>query len=140
VTPDEPLVVKTLLTTRSSLQPLEAEKVPRLLFLGGRTAAAGRISGRCLRIPLRIVAAGRITVRGEGRPVGPGQSPASGTRAHDSPGKIDRVLALRHDFQEAMREELVALVEAHVGRRVVAFMSANHVDPDLAVEMFILGD
>jgi uncharacterized protein YbcI len=55
-------------------------------------------------------------------------------------GKIDRVLALRHDFQEAMREELVAMVEAHLGRRVVAFMSANHVDPDLAVEIFILGD
>jgi uncharacterized protein YbcI len=53
-------------------------------------------------------------------------------------GKADRVLAIRHDFQMVMREELVALVERTLDRKVIAFMSDNHVDPDLAVEVFIL--
>ena len=50
----------------------------------------------------------------------------------------ERVLAVRHDFQMVMREELVAMVERTLDRKVVAFMSDNHLDPDLAVEVFIL--
>jgi uncharacterized protein YbcI len=53
-------------------------------------------------------------------------------------GKAERVLQLRHDFQLAMRDELVEAVEAIIGRKVIAFMSQNHLDPDLAVEVFIL--
>jgi uncharacterized protein YbcI len=53
-------------------------------------------------------------------------------------GNAERVLQLRHDFQVAMRDDLVALVEGQLGRKVVAFMSQNHVDPDLAVEVFVL--
>jgi hypothetical protein len=41
-------------------------------------------------------------------------------------------------FQHAMRNELVAVVESHTERSVIAFMSDNHVDPDLATEVFIL--
>ena len=37
-----------------------------------------------------------------------------------------------------MRDDLVALVEGQVQRKVTAFMSANHADPDLAVETFVL--
>jgi uncharacterized protein YbcI len=37
-----------------------------------------------------------------------------------------------------MRDELVALVEEQLGRKVIAFMSQNHIDPDLAVEVFVL--
>ena len=48
------------------------------------------------------------------------------------------VLDLRHRFQHAMRDDLVAIVEQISGRRVTAFMSDNHIDPDLAVETFIL--
>jgi uncharacterized protein YbcI len=53
-------------------------------------------------------------------------------------GMADTVLRTRHRFQEAMREELIALVEGRVHRKVVAFMSANHIDPDIAVEFFVL--
>jgi uncharacterized protein YbcI len=53
-------------------------------------------------------------------------------------GLADRVLQLRHDYQMAMRDDLVAIVERQVGRRVIAFMSQNHIDPDLAVEVFVL--
>lgn len=53
-------------------------------------------------------------------------------------GRSDRVLQLRHDYQNVMRNDLVALVERQLDRKVVAFMSQNHIDPDLAVELFVL--
>jgi uncharacterized protein YbcI len=53
-------------------------------------------------------------------------------------GLSGRVLNLRHDYQTAMRDDLVALVERHVDRKAIAFMSQNHIDPDLAVEVFVL--
>jgi uncharacterized protein YbcI len=53
-------------------------------------------------------------------------------------GLSDRVLQLRHDYQLTMRDDLVAIVERQLDRTVIAFMSQNHIDPDLAVEVFIL--
>jgi uncharacterized protein YbcI len=53
-------------------------------------------------------------------------------------GHAERVLELRHDFQLVMRDELVAIVEDRLERKVIAFMSQNHIDPDLAVEVFVL--
>ncbi len=53
-------------------------------------------------------------------------------------GRTEQVLALRHEYQEAMREESSLKVAELTGRNVVAFMSANHVDPDLASEIYVL--
>jgi uncharacterized protein YbcI len=53
-------------------------------------------------------------------------------------GRGDFVLEARRAFQLAMRAEIIDLVEAVTGRTVVAFMSDNHIDPDLAVETFVL--
>ena len=53
-------------------------------------------------------------------------------------GNGDRVIRLRHDFQLAMREDMIAIVERQLERKVIAFMSQNHIDPDLAVEVFVL--
>src|SRR3954452_3949223 len=53
-------------------------------------------------------------------------------------GRADRVLELRHDFQVMMRDDLVGIVERQLDRKVIAFMSQNHIDPDLAVEVFVL--
>jgi uncharacterized protein YbcI len=53
-------------------------------------------------------------------------------------GKADVVLHSRRAFQDTMREEATAAVEEISGRQVVAFMSSNHIDPDLAVEVFVL--
>ncbi len=53
-------------------------------------------------------------------------------------GKADRVTQLRHDFQMVMRDDLVGAVESTLHRKVIAFMSTNHVNPDLAVEVFVL--
>jgi flavorubredoxin len=39
---------------------------------------------------------------------------------------------------EKMRDDLVEIVERELDRKVIAFMSQNHIDPDLAVEVFVL--
>jgi uncharacterized protein YbcI len=48
------------------------------------------------------------------------------------------VLDTRKKFQLAMRDELVTGVQSLTGRTVEAFMSENHIDPDIAVETFVL--
>jgi len=53
-------------------------------------------------------------------------------------GEAEEVLDARHDFQNVMREGLVELVERETERTVVAFMSDNHIAPDLSVEVFVL--
>ena len=55
-----------------------------------------------------------------------------------SDGNAPTVLQTREIFQQMMREELVASVEDLTGRTVMAFMSANHIDPDIGVETFVL--
>jgi uncharacterized protein YbcI len=50
----------------------------------------------------------------------------------------EMVLATRHTFQEVMGAELVGGVEEITERTVLAFLSANHIGPDIAVETFIL--
>lgn len=53
-------------------------------------------------------------------------------------GQAIEVLAMRRAFQDTMREELVAAVEALTQRKVEAFLSDNLYDPDVAVEIFLL--
>jgi uncharacterized protein YbcI len=53
-------------------------------------------------------------------------------------GRTEQVLALRHEYQEAMRDESSAKIAELTGRNVIAFMSANHIDPDLASEIYVL--
>jgi uncharacterized protein YbcI len=53
-------------------------------------------------------------------------------------GKSDLVHEIRHQFQGTMAEALIAVVETALEREVVAFMSANHLDPDMAAEVFVL--
>jgi uncharacterized protein YbcI len=53
-------------------------------------------------------------------------------------GELDAVYQMRRSFQQAMEEEFRRIVEDATGRRVIAYMSSIHVDPDLAVELFVL--
>lgn len=55
-----------------------------------------------------------------------------------SNGEGDAILDMRRLYQRSMAPELKASVEAVTGRQVVAFLSDNHLEPDLAVEIFIL--
>jgi uncharacterized protein YbcI len=53
-------------------------------------------------------------------------------------GRAEHVLNNRHEFQRLMRDDLVKVVEDALDRKVIAFMSTNHIDPDMAVEVFVL--
>jgi uncharacterized protein YbcI len=55
-------------------------------------------------------------------------------------GRGQKVLGLRHEYQEAMRAETSDKVAELSGQNVVAMMSANHLDPDIAAEIFVLDD
>lgn len=52
--------------------------------------------------------------------------------------QAEAVSNIRHLFQETMESDFCAAVERLTGRRVRAFISGNHIDPDIAAEMFIL--
>jgi uncharacterized protein YbcI len=53
-------------------------------------------------------------------------------------GKDAEVLQLRRSFQETMSVDLIAVVERLTASNVQAFMSANHIAPDTAAEIFLL--
>jgi uncharacterized protein YbcI len=53
-------------------------------------------------------------------------------------GRSENVLALRREYQEAMREESSEKIAELTGRDVIAMMSANHLAPDLAAEIYVL--
>jgi len=53
-------------------------------------------------------------------------------------GAAQQVKETRQSFQLAMRERFSAAVEEIVGRKVIAFMSQVHFEPDLAAEVFVL--
>jgi uncharacterized protein YbcI len=61
-----------------------------------------------------------------------------GERSLAAMGMAEHVLETRRNYQRAMKEELVGIVEEFSGRTVVAFLSENHIDPDLAAEVFVL--
>jgi uncharacterized protein YbcI len=61
-----------------------------------------------------------------------------GERSLVAAGKIDVVLATRQAYQHAMKTDLVAAVEGCSGRKVAAFLSENHIEPDIAIESFVL--
>jgi uncharacterized protein YbcI len=50
----------------------------------------------------------------------------------------DHVRSLRRIFQGTFREEAIAVVERLTGAKVLAFLSDHAVDPDYAVEAFVL--
>lgn len=61
-----------------------------------------------------------------------------GERKLASNGEGEAVLRMRRLYQRSMASELKKGVEAITGRKVVAFMSDNTLEPDMAVETFIL--
>jgi uncharacterized protein YbcI len=53
-------------------------------------------------------------------------------------GEADRVLEIRRDFQRVMEDRYSEMIQELTGRRVLAFLSQSHVEPDLTVEMFLM--
>ena len=61
-----------------------------------------------------------------------------GERSLVRDGRVELVLDTRKAYQMTMGPSLIDAVEEIIGRKVIAFMSDNHIDPDIAVETFIL--
>ena len=61
-----------------------------------------------------------------------------GERSLVSEDLDELVLTMRKAFQGTMRHDLVDGIEQILGRKVIAFMSDNHIDPDVGVEVFVL--
>ena len=61
-----------------------------------------------------------------------------GERSLVRDGQAELVIATRKAFQRTMASQLIAAVERESGRKVLAFLSDNHIDPDVAVESFVL--
>jgi len=53
-------------------------------------------------------------------------------------GEPDRVIAMREDFQRVMATRYKHTIEQLTGRRVVAFLSQAHVEPDITMEIFFV--
>jgi len=53
-------------------------------------------------------------------------------------GHAEAVIDMRRRFQRTMKTALVEAIEQNTGREVLAFLSDHHIDPDIAVEVFIL--
>jgi uncharacterized protein YbcI len=53
-------------------------------------------------------------------------------------GNADAVYQIRRSFQRAMEDNFKEVIEGALGRKVIAYMSQIHADPDLALEVFML--
>jgi uncharacterized protein YbcI len=61
-----------------------------------------------------------------------------GERSLVGEDRDELVLTMRKAFQDTMGHDLINGIEQILGRKVIAFMSDNHIDPDIAVEVFVL--
>lgn len=53
-------------------------------------------------------------------------------------GRGEAVADLRRSFQAAMEDEFTAVIETATGRQVSAYLSQVNIDPNMAVEIFLL--
>ena len=61
-----------------------------------------------------------------------------GEQTLSAAGHRQAVLDLRRRWQGIMQADISREIEDLTGRKVIGFMSDNHIDPDLAVEVFVL--
>jgi uncharacterized protein YbcI len=67
---------------------------------------------------------------------GSGFTPLEQTIMDD--GGAERVVAMRHDFQRVVANRYKRVIEELTGRKVVAFLSQAHVEPDITIEIFFV--
>src|SRR6059058_208637 len=53
-------------------------------------------------------------------------------------GDPDRVIAMREDFERVMAKRYKQTIEELTGRKVLAFLSQAHVEPDITMEIFFV--
>jgi uncharacterized protein YbcI len=53
-------------------------------------------------------------------------------------GEPGRVVAMRHDFQSMIADRYKQTIEDLTGRKVLAFLSQAHIEPDITIEIFFI--
>ena len=53
-------------------------------------------------------------------------------------GEPGRVLEMRREYERLMKTRYSEMIEELTGRKVLAFLSQTHLEPDLTVEMFLM--
>jgi len=53
-------------------------------------------------------------------------------------GNPDRVVDMRHEFQHMVTGRFTETIERLTDRKVLAFLSQAHVDPDITIEIFFV--
>jgi uncharacterized protein YbcI len=53
-------------------------------------------------------------------------------------GNPDRIVDMRHEFQNMMHRGFTETIERLTDRKVLAFLSQAHVDPDITIEIFFV--
>jgi uncharacterized protein YbcI len=67
---------------------------------------------------------------------GSGFTPLEQTMMDD--GGAERVVALRHGFQVLIGDRYKQAIEGLTDRKVIAFLSQAHVEPDITIEIFFI--
>lgn len=110
------------------------------LSTGGSLTAA--ISNAVIRITAQYTGRGptqaRTSIRDDLVVVLLRETMTKGERSLHAAGEDDFVIQTRARYQAAMRTDYTAAIEMLTERKVIAFMSANHLDPDMAAELFVL--
>jgi uncharacterized protein YbcI len=105
-------------------------------------STAGEISRRSVQLLREYTGRGptkaRTVINGDSVLILMGDTLTKGERKLAESGKAEHVVQTRQQFQRVMRDDLVGLVEEQTGRKVIAFMSDNHIDPDYGAEVFVL--
>jgi uncharacterized protein YbcI len=111
---------------------------------GKNGPAAAEISNRVVQLMREFVGRGptraRTTIVGDLVVVVLQDTLLKAEKSLVADGRSEMVLDMRRTYQETLRSEFVGVVQEVLGRSVLAFMSDHHLDPDMAVEVFVLGD
>jgi uncharacterized protein YbcI len=67
----------------------------------------------------------------------PGAAPER-VLGHTDSGDPERIVEMRHEFQHMMTKRFTETIEELTGRKVLAFLSQAHVEPDLTLEIFFV--
>ena len=110
--------------------------------VAGDGALAAAISNAMVGLLHRYTGRGptkaRATIAGDLVVCVMGATLTKGEQSLVEAGKHEAVLVGRRAYQDTMQADAISAVQELTGRHVVAFMSTNHIEPDLAVEVFIL--
>ncbi|HWF72662.1 MAG TPA: Na-translocating system protein MpsC family protein [Solirubrobacteraceae bacterium] len=110
------------------------DRPPGSLSLAISNAVVGMLRDYTGRGPTRA----RTTIRDNVVLVMLEQTLTKGEQSLVAKGRQDKVLEIRHEFQNAMHEEGTSKIAELTGRKVLAFLSANHINPDIGAEIFML--